>query len=243
MDGWQSDAPFQRTNWTLLSALREGDEAARERANAVLCERYWAPVYAYLRREGRRPEAAAELAQAFFVEVVQTRGLWDRADQSRGRLRSLLLTALQNYCRSVRRRERSRDIAVRELAELRRSVADAPDASAARTVFEREWGRATVGEAVRRCEAHFVRAGRSGHWRLFETCYLLPAMGHASRPEMDRAATEAGFESAAGASAALQVVRTRFRALLAEVVAETVEDPSDVADERALLELAVRSAG
>lgn len=64
-------ADFGRTRWSVVAAVRGGDEDAARRSLAELCRRYWAPVYAYVRASGQPPVAAAGVVQAFLGRLVQ----------------------------------------------------------------------------------------------------------------------------------------------------------------------------
>jgi len=86
---------FKTTRWSLVLALRE--DGARE-ALSTLCEIYWTPVYAFIRRSGRPVEDARDLTQAFFTAVID-KGHFAKARQERGRFRSFLLSAVR-ICRS-----------------------------------------------------------------------------------------------------------------------------------------------
>ena len=61
-----------------------------------LCEHYWYPVYAYVRRRGHLNEEAQDLTQDFFIRILEGRYL-DRADPSRGRFRSFLLNSCKFF--------------------------------------------------------------------------------------------------------------------------------------------------
>ena len=84
---------FLTTHWTLIEKIKSGEDKDRALIGLML-ERYWKPVYCYLRRKGYDNETAKDLTQGFLHEIVLNRGLVHKADQSRGRFRSLLLTAL-----------------------------------------------------------------------------------------------------------------------------------------------------
>ena len=60
-------ASFDTTRWSLVLAAGGGDRAAAQAALASLCESYWYPLYAYVRRRGRSPDDARDLTQAFFA--------------------------------------------------------------------------------------------------------------------------------------------------------------------------------
>ena len=87
---------FLTTHWSLIDGVKEHTDKDRALIGLLL-ERYWKPVYCYLRRKGYNNEQAKDLTQDFFHEVVLSRSLIDRADQSKGRFRSFLLHALNNY--------------------------------------------------------------------------------------------------------------------------------------------------
>lgn len=227
----RTNAAFATTHWTLLGELAVGDQAARnEVANRVVTA-YWAPVYACARRLTRSREDAAELTQAFFVEVVLGRRLFERAEEERGRLRSIIQSSLRRFAVDQWRRERSRggDIRV-PLGDLDREDSLGIDGDSA-GVFDRRWALAVFHEALQRCEGHFSANGKGTHWALFEKRVLRPAVhSHAAGPLEDDARA-AGFASPALAAAAVQTVKRRFDATLREVVGETVSDPSGIDNE------------
>jgi RNA polymerase sigma-70 factor (ECF subfamily) len=80
----------------LSSAAPGTDEEQRRGALADLCQLYWRPVFAYVCRRGASVSDAQDLTQDFFVTFIEG-DLLRRADPARGRFRSLLLKALQNF--------------------------------------------------------------------------------------------------------------------------------------------------
>ncbi|MBE3124006.1 MAG: hypothetical protein IMZ65_04310, partial [Planctomycetes bacterium] len=92
---------FETTRWTEIVSARAGDDDRRREALDRILARYWKPVYCWLRRKGYGNEAAKDLTQGFFHEVVVKRGLVAKADRARGRFRAFLLTALRRYATSV----------------------------------------------------------------------------------------------------------------------------------------------
>jgi len=234
MDPTRTHAAFQTTEWPLLGALQRGDDGAAEE----LVQRYWPPVYAYLRRKGIDRENAEELTQAFFTTVVLGRRLFQGADPRRGRLRSLVLTALGNFLRDEHRRdtvrgkglELSPEAVTQEEQWISRTPAEPPDRA-----FDLRWAAELVAEALRRSEQHFLRTGRAGHWKMFELRVVAPNVRGLVPQTLAELAEEAGFAGPAAAAAAVQVVKDRTRALLQQVVAETVDNPAQL--EAELMEL------
>ena len=60
---------FHDTRWTLVSRSRGSDTEARA-ALSELCDAYYAPVVAFLRRDGRDEDAARDLAHDFFAKLL-----------------------------------------------------------------------------------------------------------------------------------------------------------------------------
>ena len=87
---------FPTTRWTLVVAA--GDPQRKEARSALvsLCEGYWYPLYAYVRRRGYPADQAQDLTQEFFIRVLEGRYL-DRADPEKGRFRAFILTSLKFF--------------------------------------------------------------------------------------------------------------------------------------------------
>lgn len=92
---------FATTHWSLVLAASGAGDGAHDAAEAraaleQLCRIYWPPIYAFVRRKGHQPDDARQLTQEFFTRLLERRDI-DDADPDRGRFRSWLLGALQNF--------------------------------------------------------------------------------------------------------------------------------------------------
>jgi DNA-directed RNA polymerase specialized sigma24 family protein len=236
-------ARFTTTNWSLLEALRDDDHPKREQALALLSRRYWPAIYATFRRMGKSREEAADLTQGFYADVILGRRLFERADAERGRLRSLLITAVKRYAvtahRSQSRRRDGAGVSLenlgREEAFLGGEVGVGPEEA-----FDRRWALSLLDEALSRCEASLRSEGLTRHWEAFEARALRPALGAVERPSLALLAERMEFASEAHVASALKVVRKRLDLMLREVAAETATDATGQEEEyhtlRALLE-------
>src|SRR5688500_3611021 len=90
------DPQFHTTHWSLVVAAAGQEGAASQAALADLCQAYWYPTYAFIRRRGYSPEDARDLAQEFFATLLEKGYLAD-ADRERGRFRAFLLTAISRF--------------------------------------------------------------------------------------------------------------------------------------------------
>src|SRR5215510_10391825 len=87
---------FPTIRWTLVVAAADPRQAESCSALVSLCESYWYPLYAYVRRRGYPADQAQDLTQEFFIRVMEGRYL-DRADPEKGRFRSFILTSLKFF--------------------------------------------------------------------------------------------------------------------------------------------------
>src|SRR5262249_31449495 len=96
---------FHSTRWDNVLAARDPADPQAGAALAELCRTYWYPLYAFARRKGCTPERAEDLVQGFFSAGL-ARGFLRTVDPARGRFRTFLLAAFENYVGNQRARER-----------------------------------------------------------------------------------------------------------------------------------------
>jgi RNA polymerase sigma-70 factor (ECF subfamily) len=89
---------FVKTSWSLVKSASKG--AGWD----PLIRLYWKPLYFYVRRRGIDNETAKDLIQDFLTMLLERRSI-EKADPSRGRFRTFLLAALDNFLADWKRRE------------------------------------------------------------------------------------------------------------------------------------------
>ncbi len=82
-----SDAPrlFPNTRWSVVLAATQRPSPESAAALEALCQAYWYPLYAYVRRCGQTPHDAQDLTQEFFCRLLEKRWL-AAADREKGKL-------------------------------------------------------------------------------------------------------------------------------------------------------------
>ncbi len=90
------------TDWKMILDASGGAEIAHRRAVQTFFDQYSRAVYRYLLGALRDPDAADELFQDFALRI--SKGSFRNADQSRGRFRSYLKSALINQVIEYRRK-------------------------------------------------------------------------------------------------------------------------------------------
>jgi hypothetical protein len=98
---------FATTRWSVVVAAGARSTIAAQQALERLCQAYWQPVYAFIRRTGHEQEDARDLTQDFFADLIADKSI-GRADPNRGRFRSFLLGALKHFLADARDRANAR---------------------------------------------------------------------------------------------------------------------------------------
>jgi RNA polymerase sigma-70 factor (ECF subfamily) len=230
---------FKPTRWSVvLAAADPAAGAVADQALAELCQTYWFPLYAYLRRRGYSCADAEDLVQAFFVRLLEKRAV-AAADPARGRFRAFLLGSLKNFLINDwdrnSRQKRGGGIPVIELdgleAEERCRLEPACEDSPER-LFDRQWALTVIDNCLRRLRAEHEAAGRG---QLFELLKGTIAAAPETAPYAEIAATLKISEDLV--KVAVHRLRKRYRQLLHEEIAQTVGSTDDLEGEiRHLLE-------
>jgi RNA polymerase sigma-70 factor (ECF subfamily) len=221
---------FPTTRWTLVVAA--GDPRRKEARSALvsLCENYWYPLYAYLRRRGYQADQAQDLTQEFFIRILEGRYL-DRADPEKGRFRAFILTSLKFFVADEEDRQRAHKRGGGVVLPLEFSSGEeryqrepAHDETPER-IFERRWALSVLDRVVERLRREFVQHGRPEHFERLKVFLL----GQSDAPY---AALAHELNTSAGAlKVATHRLRKRYRELFRQEIADTVADPADVESE------------
>jgi RNA polymerase sigma-70 factor (ECF subfamily) len=217
---------FLTTHWSLIEHVQQGED--RDRALiGLLLQRYWKPVYCYLRRRGCDNERAKDLTQAFFHEVVLDRDLIGRVDASKGRFRTLLLHALKQYIVDEHRKETARKrIPVDKLVPLDVIEPEALPESmlelSSEQSFDYAWKAELLEQVLSEVENHYVRRQKETHWYVFRDRLLEPTLDDCQAPPLAELCERYGIANEGQASNMLTTVKRCFQRMLRERVRQTV---------------------
>src|SRR5215213_3277150 len=95
-DGNGAAARFATTRWSIVAAAGGEAHAHRRAALEGLCETYWYPLYAFVRRRGYDADRAQDLTQDFFARFLEKNDV-AAARSERGRFRSFLLASMKHF--------------------------------------------------------------------------------------------------------------------------------------------------
>lgn len=225
---------FLTTHWSLVEGVRQGD---REQALMdLLIQRYWKPVYCYLRRKGYPNEQAKDLTQGFFHEVVLSRHLIERADPTLGSFRSLLLHALSQYLIDEQRKERTRKripknklvpLDTKETEIFTESVQSFnPEES-----FNYVWKMDLLDRALNEVKEGYISQGMETHWCLFHNHVMAPILQGREPPPLKDVLSQYGLENTAVASHMLTTVKRRLQNVLRKQIRQVALTSMTVEEE------------
>jgi RNA polymerase sigma-70 factor (ECF subfamily) len=234
-------AGFAPTRWSLIAAAQGRSEPARA-ALGELCQLYWYPLYAYLRRRGSSEADAQDEVQGFFADLLAREAL-AAADPARGRFRSFLLASLSNHlsherdrANALKRGGGARPLSIDWLSAEERFRLEPADADTPERAFERAWAAALLERTLARLEAEFEAKSRGTLFRA-----LRERIGDSSKELPDTPAVRGLKMNEQSLRVTMHRLRKRYREILREEVAQTVARPEDVEEElRALFEVFAR---
>jgi DNA-directed RNA polymerase specialized sigma24 family protein len=230
-----SVAVFQTTCWQDIRAARTADHTHQRMAVAALAERYWRPVYWFLRRKGYDPEASHDLTQGFFQEIVLGHRFLELADPTKGRFRTFLLAALVRYVAGEYRRQKAERRCphggIRSLETCRTWEDAEPAVADPERIFIYAWATEALERAMKEVREEFCSTGREIYWRVFHEKVVAPITMETDEPSLQELCRIHAVDTEKRASNMIVTAKRRFRSVLRRILAESVARESDVDDE------------
>jgi DNA-directed RNA polymerase specialized sigma24 family protein len=237
--GDRSANAFRTTRWTqVLAAI--GDSAAAKHALRDLCADYYAPVEAFVGhcRSGR--DDARDLTHQFFAKLLEGNSL-KGVERTRGRFRSYLLGAVKHFLSDQAERlsaqkrgcglaPQSLDVSAgdhrsEQREQMSLDVAD-PHGFPPDAFFDRQWALAIVKAAMSVLQAEAQERGDIQRFDVLKS-WLIPSEDRAVAAEAARSLgiTDGAFK------VAVHRLQRRFRQLVKDQIASSVDDQADIQEE------------
>ena len=223
---------FATTHWSVVLAAGSSESFQRAEALDTLCQAYWFPLYAYLRRQGHNSHQAEDHVQAFLTGLLEKHGL-RLADPEQGRFRSYLIGALKHFLADERDRARTQrrgggkpvlslDFKSGETQYGLDPVDDLPP----ERLFEKSWALTVLQHTMQRLEHESANMQSNDVFQHLVT-YLAPAGDTISYRDMG-----ARLNMTEGAvKAAVYRLRRRYRELLLDEISQTVSSEGQIQEE------------
>jgi RNA polymerase sigma-70 factor (ECF subfamily) len=226
---------FLTTHWSLIEDVKKQPDQDRALIGLLL-ERYWKPVYCYLRRKGYDNEQAKDLTQGFFHEIVLNRHLLERADSEKGRFRTLLLHTLNQYLIDEHRKENAQKHIPREkLVPL--DITDQPVLQEmicqldAEQSFNYVWKTDLLERVLSEVKDRYIQRDMETHWYVFRDRLLEPSLEDHETTSFGQICRKYGIIDETTASNMLKTVKRLFRSVLEKHVRYTVLSGEAVEEE------------
>lgn len=222
---------FATTHWSVVLTARESAAPQAKAALEKLCQTYWYPLYAYIRRQGHAPPDAQDLTQEFFGRLLEKNYL-EAVQREKGKFRSFLLASLNHFLANERQRARAAKrgggrviISLDDTAENLYALEPAATASP-EDIFDKRWAIALLEQAFAGLRAEFLATGKG---QIFDRLKTFLAEAGASG-DYAPVAAQLGM-SANSVAVAVHRLRHRYRELVRAEVAHTVSSPDEIEGE------------
>jgi RNA polymerase sigma factor (sigma-70 family) len=223
---------FATTRWTMVLAAQGSDSAPAGKALASLCESYWYPLYAFVRRRGHGSHDAQDLTQAFFEKLLEKNYLADVV-REKGKFRTFLLASLKHFLanewdrgQALKRGGGRVPLSLDDTEAEARYRLEPANHLSADWLFERRRALTLLDQVLARLKGEMEEAGKGDSFDVLKDC-LTQGKGETSFAELG---ARLGISEGAARVAAHRL-RKRYRAVLREEIAQTVAGPAEVDDE------------
>jgi len=223
---------FRTTHWSVVLLAGQDDSTQAAAALEKLCRTYWYPIYSFIRRRGYDSPDAQDLTQGFFAQLLR-RNDFLTVDARKGKFRSFLLGALSHFLanewdRSQRLKRGGGQSVIsldahsaEERYKLEPATHETPE-----QIFERRWIEALLETVLLRLRAECAAYGQADRFDSLKV-FLVEDKGAVSFAGIGRelSMTESAVKGV------VRRLRSRYRELFREEVANTVDKPEELEDE------------
>ena len=223
---------YPTTFWSEVGRAGGPDSKAAFTALEDLLKKYYKPLRSHLAfKFSVSDDQAAEWLQGFLHKKVMLDKLLSHASKARGRFRTFLLNALDNFVfdelRKANRQRRKPSGGWASIEDL------APDEQAivvrrADDRFAVAWAQAVVEQAVNKMQGECQRDGQLPRWEVFKARVLDPMLDGMEPMSYEELISRFGFRSPAEASNVLITAKRMFHRMLRQVVSEYAGEQADV---------------
>ena len=228
----QPASQFPSTLWSVVLQARNRPSPEADNALAALCQAYWYPVYVYVRRQVGSVDQAEDLTQAFFARLLE-KDFLASVDRQKGKFRAFLLACCKHFLANERDHQRARKrgggqalLSLDLLSAEEHYRREPADTLTPERHFERSWALLLLDQSLDRLRREYHDSGKGPLYENLRGALL----GEAAPLSCAAIGTALGMSEAAIKKAA-QRLRQRYRELLREQIAATVEGPEAVEEE------------
>jgi RNA polymerase sigma-70 factor (ECF subfamily) len=229
---------FPTTHWSLVAhAVNPAAPDARA-ALAELCQAYWYPIYGLIRRRGHDADQALDLTQDYFTRLLETDVLAS-ANHRQGGFRAFLRTDCRFFLshhheqrRALKREGGHTALAIDTRDAEGRYLREPADAATPERLFDRSWALNLLNEVLKQLAREYADTGRAAQFKILQVAIGMNARQVSYQDLGARIVTSAG-----AVQQAVQRLRTRYKAILRERIAATLDEPDEGATDDEIRDL------
>jgi len=230
---------FLTTHWSLVEHIQSDNDKDRVLIGLLL-DRYWKPVYCFLRQKQYDNEQAKDLTQGFFHEVVLNRNLVQRADQTKGRFRTFLLHALDQYLLNEKRsqatqKRRPQGKLVSFDVINPPALPESISRSSSEDSYNYAWTASMLDQVLSEVETRCMEDDLKVHWCVFRDKIVEPILSESSPPSFAELCEKYEIDDPKKAANMLTTVKRRVQKALNQFLRNTATSESEMQKEFAEL--------
>ncbi len=221
-------ASFPTTHWSMIIKAGTPESSQARAALEELCSVYWYPLYAFIRRKGNAPDLALDLTQDFFARLLENDVLTS-VDQRKGRFRAFLQVACRNFLIDTWRRKRevsATAISIDARTAEGRYVIEPADTMTPERLFDRVWALTLLDRVLALLAAEYAEHGKA---ELYDQLKVV-LTGEKGAERAAVLAERLGMTLGDVYNSSYRL-RKRYREILEEQIAATLDDPLELKDE------------
>ena len=224
--------PFETTQWSVVIAAGKDSSPEARQALATLCQKYWGPLYIFVRRKNYTVEDAQDITQGFFAQFLE-RGSIRGASRDRGKFRAYLLSALKHYMTDEWRKGQAQKRgggqvllsldfdSAEKIYNMEPVDNKTPD-----VIYQEHWAMTLLNTIFDDLEKEYGDAGRADFFSKLKPYFT------GEDAEGTYAQLAEALDTTEGAiKTSIYRLRKRFGSLLRAEIAQTVANADDVEDE------------
>ncbi len=230
------NARFPTTQWDLLSDVQAKNTEKNIYALNFLTERYWKPIYCFVRRHGYSREKAQDITQEFFLSCLE-KNTFVRADQSRGRFRTFLCKCIENFMSNYERKGRSMKrsppkgfVSIDELMEQDSMHIEPAEYETPGEIFNRAWATQLIHKITMRLKQVCEKDNQTVHYDIFYRRVIEPIFEGTKAPSFDELGEKHSL-TAKEASNRIISIQRKFKSLLFDEVKQYTRSEEDALEE------------
>ena len=223
------------TRWSLISMINKLDSSESRQIREELFRDYWRPIHSFFLRKGLDEDTAQDLTQEFFYKTIIDNDLFSKASKDKGKFRSLLRVALNNFLISQQRYQgsslRNPDkglISYINLDDLESREYKCKDEE---EFFNYSWIQAILENVSKRLKEKYKTSNKLFYWEAFNLRVIEPILTKQEAPCMREVCQKVGISDESKVSNYIYQVKQNFQKELRNHIREYVNTEQEVNEE------------